>query len=189
MDVNIETLLLAIIALEKLIEKLNQERNKRFEKSKSKYRVEKIAKVYSILSELNSEIGSDRMLRFMYHNGGKLANGDSMNKLSIFNDIHAPRLGSVSQLFQNVLFERVPAMIGRISANGSVYYTHETVEDDALRLFFRLSGIKNFYIHSIVKKSKIIGFVAAVSNEKNKPITEKDQLKIANAVIELKKLL
>jgi hypothetical protein len=159
---NIETIALAILALERIYQKVLTERAKH-----QSYlpRVSKYAKLITQLDELRTDIGADRVLLFKTHNGGQYSNGESIKKVSITQDRHEPHIGSVSQLFQGVLFENIPNLILKLWTEGRVECVKCTnATNDALfDRFLSLASIKHFYTLTILKKGRPIGFMAVVT--------------------------
>ena len=182
----LETIALAVLAIERLISAISNERKKRLSNSKNN---SKKAKIYNIIKELSTDTGADHVLRFMFHNGGKLATGESMDKVTILEDAHHPSISSISHFFQNVPFERVPILVSKLSTNGVVEYTYDSVEDSYLKQFFGLTDIKTFYAISIIKRNKIVGFLAATTNRDGKELTLQDQQRITTTVTDIKRLI
>ena len=182
----IESIALAILALERVLLMVFNERKKYASNLK---RTTKATAINSLLKQLSHDVGADHVLRFMFHNGGKMATGESMDKVTILEDIHSPAISSISHLFQNVPFERVPILISKLSTNASIEYQGGQAEDSVLTQVFGLTSIVHFYGISIVKRNKIVGFIAVSTDQMNKRITEADKAKIADTVLAIKKLI
>lgn len=179
--------MLVLLTAERLINKYLEEMHKR----KSYLpRISQDAKIHSALSELQKDIGSDRILVFKMHNGGKYASGESINKISITQDLHDPSMSSVSQLFQNILFETIPNFVLRLTTQGKVKYAIREDEpqapdrpiDEALCRFMNMASIKYLYCLLVVKKGKPIGCIAVCLNNEKKALSTSDKARVASIV-------
>lgn len=183
----IEDIIIALFTAERLAHLYLEQMNKR----KSYLpRINQDAKIHTALSELQKDVGSDRILVFKMHNGGKYASGESINKISITQDLHDPSMPSVSQLFQNILFETIPNFVLRLTTQGKAKYALREDDpqapdrpmDEALCRFMAMANIKYLYCLLVVKKRKPVGCIAVCLNNENKALSTSDKARIATIV-------
>lgn len=186
--------MLSLLTLERLVNKYTEEMHKR----KSYLpRISQDAKIHTALTELQHDIGSDRILVFKMHNGGKYASGESINKISITQDLHHPSMSSVSQLFQNILFETIPNFVLRLTTQGKLKYAlreeganaPDRPLDEAIARFMGMADIKYFYALLVVKKGKPVGCIAVCLNNEKKALSTSDKARVATVVQSLQDTL
>lgn len=180
-----EGLAIAFVTVEMAFNAIKRRREKR-----KNYlpRATKDARSYALLHELRRDVGADRILLMRFHNGGKYADGSSINKISITQDVHPLHKTSVSFLMQSVAFDKLPHLIVAMTTAKRVEY-RRMAKDPCLNEFFKAADIIEFYGVAIHKKAQVVGLLAVVTDNEKKEISESDKRRIQRAVLSLESLL
>lgn len=180
-----EGLAIAYVTLEMTLQRIKERKSKQ---RNYLNRATKDARSYSMLHELRRDVGADRILLMRFHNGGKYADGASINKISITQDAHPLHKSSVSFLMQSIAFDKLPHLIVAMTTSKSVHYKR-AAKDAFLNEFFLQAHIEQLYALPLRKKGQVIGLVAAVTDNEKKEISESDKERINQVALQLQALI
>lgn len=131
-----------------------------------------------LLSKLLRDSDADRVLFFVYHNGGHDYNGRSLYKMSCVNEVVKSGLIPIQHEYQNLLRTFLITIYNELHKKDFLYVDDiETLKenDPSSYYYFTRRNARNFYIVAVKNiKDRTIGFISLSSS---KPIEKLDEVK------------
>jgi len=141
--------------------------------------LENDVKIKEILVEIRVEVNADRVSLFLFHNGERYINGNSILRLSGAYECLANGIGSHKESSQNILVSTVPEAVSFLVNDPfeKVQFDKvEELEECYYQAVLISQGVRSVAKYPIRKGNDIIGFISADFVQTEGPA--KDKIKI-----------
>ena len=133
--------------------------------------------LYSIISELKSRFGFDRVLIYMFHNGSSYYTGETMQKVSVGFEATAANICPIAHTLQNIPAGIFNRLLNYLLNNLLVSITDTNQEqDDHFRNFLRSYDIGSYYAVRIEDDRGWNGILSCEyhNSRQHEPLPEED---------------